>query len=70
MTASPASSSQASIPPRKPGVHRPAAVPEPVLADGRRVHDEQRELVRASLIARAPGEESAHGEDSAHRPPA
>ena len=70
MTARPATSSQASIPPRKPGVNPPAAAPRPVLSDDGRLHDEQRELVRASLIARAPDEDSAQGEDSAHRPPA
>jgi hypothetical protein len=61
MTASPTPSSRAAIPPPKPDEHRPAATPGPVLADGRRsLHDQQRELVRASLIARSPGESSTH----------
>jgi hypothetical protein len=61
MTDSPAPSSRAAIPPRKPDEHRPAAVPTPILPDGRRsLHDHQRELVRASLIARSPGEDTTH----------
>ena len=61
MTDSPASSPRAAIPPRKPDEHRPAATSEPVLSDGgSSLHDRQRELVRASLIARSPGENSTH----------
>jgi hypothetical protein len=61
MTDNPASSSRAVIPPRKPDEHRPAATSEPVLPDGRRsLHERQRELVRASLIARSPIENSTH----------
>jgi hypothetical protein len=58
MTDSPAPSSRAAIPPRKPDEHRPAATPGSVPSDRRgSLHDQQRELVRASLIARSPGEE-------------
>jgi hypothetical protein len=61
MTDSPAPSSRAAIPPRKPDEHRPAATPGSVPSDGRRsLHDQQRELVRASLIARSPGEDTTH----------
>ena len=61
MTDSPADSSDTSIPSRKPGEHRPAAATEPMPSDDReRLHDQQRELVRASLIARSPGESSTH----------
>jgi hypothetical protein len=53
-------SSRTGIPPRNPDEHGPAATPGLVDADGRRsLHDRQRELVRASLIARSPGEDSA-----------
>ena len=59
MTANPASSPRE--PPRKPDGQRPAATSEPVRPDGRRsLHDRQRELVRASLIARSPIESSTH----------
>jgi hypothetical protein len=70
MTDRSAPSSRASVPPQEPDVHRSAAAPRPVLSDDGPLHDQQRELVRASLIARSPGEDSAQGEDSAHRPPA
>ena len=61
MTDSPAPSSRAAIPPRKPDEHRPATTPGSVPSDSRRsLHDQQRELVRASLIACSPGEDTAH----------
>jgi hypothetical protein len=61
MTDSPAPSSRAAIPPRKPDEHRPPATPGPILPHGRSsLHDRQRELVRASLIARSPGEDTTH----------
>jgi hypothetical protein len=61
MTDSPASSSRVAIPTREPDEHRPAATYGPVLLDGRRsLHDLQRELVRASLVARSPGEDTTH----------
>jgi hypothetical protein len=54
-------SSRAAIPPGKPDEQRPASTPGLVPPDGRRsLHDRRRELVRASLIARSPGEDSAH----------
>jgi hypothetical protein len=61
MTDSPADSSDTAIPSGKPDEHRPAATPGPVLSDDRQnLHDRQRELVRASLIARSPDENGAH----------
>ena len=61
MTDGPAPSSHAAIAPLKPDEHRPAGTPGPVLSDCRRsLHDRQRELVRASLIARSPGENAPH----------
>jgi len=61
MTDSPAPSSHSAIPPRKPDEDRPAATSGPILPDGRSsLHDRQRELVRASLIARSPGEDTTH----------
>jgi anti-anti-sigma factor len=60
MTDNPDPSSRTAIPPRKPDEHRPAATPG-LASDGRRsLHDRQRELVRASLIARSPGEDTTH----------
>jgi hypothetical protein len=57
MTDRPAPTSRAATTPRKPDEDRPAGIPGPVLSDGRRSpHDLQRELVRASLIARSPAE--------------
>ena len=59
MTDSPAHSSHTAIPSRKPGEHPLAATPRPVPSDDRHsLHDQQRELVRASLIARSPEESS------------
>jgi hypothetical protein len=61
MTDSPFPSSRAAIPPRKQDDGRRAPTPSPVLSDGRRdLHDRQRELVRASLIARSPDEDTTH----------
>jgi hypothetical protein len=61
MTDSPVPSWRAASPPRKQDQHRPAATPSSVLADDRSsLHDRQRELVRASLIARSPGEDTTH----------
>jgi hypothetical protein len=61
MTDSPAPSSRAAVAPPKPDEHRPAATLGQVVSDDRRsLHDQQRELVRASLIARSPGEDSTH----------
>jgi hypothetical protein len=61
MTDNPAPSSHAAIAPLKPDEHKPAATPGSVPSDGRRsLHDQQRELVRASLIARSPSENATH----------
>ena len=61
MTDHPDPSSRTGIPSRKPDEHQPAATPGPDPSDGRRsLHDRQRELVRASLIARSPDEDSHH----------
>ena len=61
MTDNPAPSSHTAIPSRKPDEHRPAAANGLVASDGgRSLHDQQRELVRASLIARSPDENSTH----------
>jgi hypothetical protein len=57
MSDRPAPSSHAAIPPPQPDEHRPAGMPGPLLADrSRSLHDRQRELVRASLLACSPGE--------------
>jgi hypothetical protein len=59
MTDNPASSSHPGNQSRMPNEHRPAATLVP--ADGRRIlHDQQRELVRASLIACSPAENVHH----------
>jgi hypothetical protein len=57
MTDNQSSSSRSAIQPGRPDEQRPAAAPGAALPDGRRgLHDQQRDLVRASLIARPPGD--------------
>ena len=59
MTDNPASSSHPATQSRMPDEHPPAATLVP--SDGRRIlHDQQRELVRASLIACSPGDNVHH----------